>query len=366
MADKDSKTEKATPKRRRDLRKEGNVFLSKDVISVITMLGMFFILQMTFPQIYADASDFMKRIVSEISSVNSLDMGTLQKLGMDSALTIFKSIAALLAVSVLLAVLSAGIQTRFLFSKKKIAPKLSNISPLKGIKNIMSVKNLVELLKGILKVIIIFAVLYNIISKDITDAIRTMDMDIKHSAAYMLNMTMDMVITISVIFLVVAAADFFFQRWEFEKNARMSKQEVKDEFKEIEGNPEIKGRIKNIQQQRARNRMMQAVPEADVIIRNPTHFAVALKYNADTDNAPVLVAKGQDELALRIVKVAQENHVYIVENKVLARGIYATTPLGGEISPDYYGVVAEILVEVFRANQKSRVGNGVKDEKTNQ
>lgn len=132
----------------------------------------------------------------------------------------------------------------------------------------------------------------------------------------------------------------------------MSKQELKEEYKQTEGNPEIKGRIRNLQRERARSRMMQAVPTADVIVRNPTHYAVALRYDLEKDNAPMLVAKGQDELALRIVAVGEEHGVYVLENKPLARGIFASTQVGAEIPPEYYGMVAEILVYVYRMNNK--------------
>lgn len=156
----------------------------------------------------------------------------------------------------------------------------------------------------------------------------------------------------SIIFLAIAGFDYFYQWWDFERQIKMSKQELKEEYKQTEGNPEIKGRIRNIQRERARSRMMQAVPTADVIVRNPTHYAVALRYDIEKDSAPVLVAKGQDELALRIVAVGEENGVYVLENKPLARGIYAGTQVGAEIPPEYYGMVAEILVYVYRMNNK--------------
>ena len=132
----------------------------------------------------------------------------------------------------------------------------------------------------------------------------------------------------------------------------MTKQEVKEEYKQTEGNPEIKSRIRSLQRNMARNRMMQAVPDADVIIRNPTHYAVALKYDIDHDNAPILLAKGQDLVALKIIEIAEENEVAVIENRPLARGLYASTPLNSEIPAEYYGVVAEILVQVFRMNKK--------------
>ena len=168
------------------------------------------------------------------------------------------------------------------------------------------------------------------------------------SAAYMLNMAFDLVVKVSMAFGIVAFFDFLYQRWEYERDLKMTKQEVKDEFKQTEGNPEIKGRIRRIQRQMALSRMMQKVPQADVIIRNPTHVAIALKYDPDHDNAPVVLAKGLDELALRIVKVGEENNVYTIENKPLARAMYNSCELDRPIPSEFYTAVAEILVYLYK------------------
>lgn len=161
-----------------------------------------------------------------------------------------------------------------------------------------------------------------------------------------------MIMKVVLVFTVIAGFDFMYQKWEYEKGIKMTKQEIKEEYKETEGNPEIKGKIKSLQRQAAQKRMMQAVPTADVIVRNPTHFAVALKYDMEKDTAPIVVAKGQDELAFRIIAVGEENGVAIVENRPLARALYAECKLDRQIPAQYYGAVAEILIYVFRANQK--------------
>lgn len=155
-----------------------------------------------------------------------------------------------------------------------------------------------------------------------------------------------------MVFIIVAFFDFLYQRWEYEKNLKMTKQEVKDEYKQTEGNPEIKGRIRRIQRQMALSRMIQKVPEADVIVRNPTHVAVALKYDPKRHGAPVVLAKGQDELALRIVKAGEENGVFMIENKPLARALYASCRLDQEIPAEFYGAVAEILIYIYRASHR--------------
>ncbi len=357
MAGGESKTEKATPKKRRDERKEGNIFFSKDVVSVVFVFGAFYSLKLLFPGITQSVSSFMVSFVEMAGGAQDLSMGRLQKIGYDFAETGAKCLIPILLICMALAILGTGVQTKFLFSRKRMAPKLSRLSPHKGIKKMISLKNVVELIKSILKIVIMAAIMYTLLKDDFVSIVRTMDMDVKMSAAYVLSLIIEMVLKLCLVFLVIAVFDYLYQRWEYERSIKMSKHDLKEEYKQTEGNPEIKGKIKDIQRQRARSRMMQAVPEADVIIRNPTHFAVALRYDIDKDNAPILLAKGQDEMALRIIRVGEENQVAIVENKPLARGIFATTELNREIPADYYSAVAEVLVYVYKLNKKDGVSN---------
>lgn len=349
----DSKTEKATPKRRSDERKKGNVFFSKDVITVVTLLGAFFGLKLLFPFMYGTIMEYMLGYIDKAGQMTELTGRNLQEIVNGTMITAAKLIIPIIVIVILLVIIATGIQTRFIFTGKNMTPQFGRLSPLKGIQNLFSFKNVVELIKNLIKVAILLCILWMVIRGEILTFARTMDVDIKISSAYMLDAVMSMVLKISVVFIAVAGFDYMYQRWEYEKKIRMSKQDLKEEFKQMEGNPEVKGRIKEIQRQRARSRMMQAVPTADVIIRNPTHFAVALKYDINKDRAPVLLAKGQDELALRIVEVAAENEVYIMENKMLARSIYASTKIGSEIPEEYYATVAEILVYVYRLNQQN-------------
>ena len=203
-----------------------------------------------------------------------------------------------------------------------------------------------------IKIIILGVILYGILKDEIVVIAQMMDIDPLSSSAYVLKEIVSMVLKVGMVFAAIAGFDYFYQRWSYEKNLKMTKEEVKEEFKQSEGDPKIKGKIRSLQQSMARSRMMQAVPDADVIIRNPTHYAVALRYDIDKDNALVVIAKGQDLIALKIVEIAENHKVTVIENKPLARGIYASTPLGGQIPAEYYGMVAEILVEVFRMNKK--------------
>lgn len=349
------KTEKATPKKRKDQRKEGNVFQSKDVVTVISLLGSFCCLQLLFPMIYRTLRDCLVQFIGYAGVMEEFRQGDVPKLGVQAGMVVVKGALPILLIGCALSIISTGVQTRFLFTSKAFKPKFSNLNPLNGIKNMFSLKSLVELLKGIVKIILLGVILFNMLKGELFRLIDTMYMDLSVSTVYVLRKIITMVLRVCMYFAAVAALDYFYQWWSYEKKLKMSKDEVKEEYKQLEGNPEIKGRIKDMQRQRARSRMMQAVPEADVIIRNPTHYAVALKYDPNRDNAPHLIAKGQDELALRIVKVAEENDVTVIENKPLARGIYASTPLNAEIPGEYYGVVAEILVQVYKLKNKKLV-----------
>ncbi|MCI8939758.1 MAG: flagellar biosynthesis protein FlhB [Dorea sp.] len=346
------KTEKATPKKRKEQRKEGNVATSKDVIVVVSLFVCFYSLQILFPMIFKSIRDITMLLISAVSSVDELSQGVLKELGMKSVEVLVKCIIPIGLISMVVGIIMTGIQTRFLFTMKPVGFKLKNLNPLNGIKKLFSAKNLVELFKAAIKIILLTVVLYQILKNEITMIAQMMDINAAAGFSYVLKEIMGMVLKIGLVFAVIAGFDYFYQRWSYEKKLKMTKEEVKEEYKQTEGNPEIKGKIKSLQRSMARSRMMQAVPDADVIIRNPTHYAVALKYDIDHDNAPVLIAKGQDYIALKIVEIAEQSNVMVIENKPLARGIYATTPLNCEIPAEYYGVVAEILVKVFRMNKK--------------
>ena len=352
MADSGSKTEKATPKKRRDQRKEGNVLQSKDVAGLITLAGSFFALSVFFEGMVNSIAQFMVRFIGLSGTATDTSMGNVGSISSLFLVTLAKSIVPFLLVCVLLGIIGSGMQTRFLFASKNLKPKFSRLNPLEGFKKLFSLQNVVELVKSILKLIVLIVLTYSLLKSDMAGTVKTMNLDITKSVAFTFTMLKNLIIRIIIVFVAIAALDYLYQWWSFERKMMMSKQEVKEEFKQTEGNPEIKGRIKSIQQQRARMRMMQAVPDADVIIRNPTHFAVALKYDVDRNAAPVVLAKGQDELALRIIAVGEENKVPVVENRPLARALYAETEINGEIPQEHYGAVAEILVYIYKMNEK--------------
>ena len=209
-----------------------------------------------------------------------------------------------------------------------------------------------------MKITILLLLLYQFITGVVDTLTKYLYTDLVSAGAHFFSTAFQMVMEIMVAYIVLAGADIFYQWWDYERQLRMSKQEVKEEFKQMEGDPKIKGKIKETQRRMAQSRMMQQVPKADVVIRNPTHFAVALRYKPDKDSAPVVLAKGQDHLALRIVQLAEESGVAIVENVPLARALYASAELEREIPPELYGAVAEVLVYIYQMGNNSGTQNG--------
>ncbi len=346
MAD-SSKTEKATPKKRRDERKKGNVFLSKDVISVATLAVSFFTFFLLAKTIAQGLGQVVTLAIDACGTLETDIATPLQDLKNQSIMVLLKACLMPLAVTVV-AVVGTFAQTRLLVTSSLLKPKFSRINPLEGFKRLFSLKSLIEALKGTMKITLLLTIVYLCLKEMLDDSAGYLYTDIPSAAAQIMAVGKNMAMRVLLAFTVLSAADFMYQWWDFERQLRMSKQEIKEEYKQMEGDPQIKGKIKEAQRRMAQSRMMQNVPNADVVVRNPTHFAVALRYRPGQDNAPIVLAKGQDEMALRIVKVAQEHQVAIIENVPLARGLYASTELNQEIPPEFYSAVAEILVHIIR------------------
>ncbi|WP_324824539.1 flagellar biosynthesis protein FlhB [Sinanaerobacter sp. ZZT-01] len=351
--DNGSKTEKATPKKRRDERKKGNIFSSKDIGTVLSLAMVFFTIKAMFPIIYKKVAGCIYHYINGVYEIQTLSLTISREILIDAMMNIAVIMVPIFSVSILAAVIGVGAQTRFLFSKDSLKPKFNRLNPLEGIKKIVSLKSFIEVLKGLIKITIIGYILYMFFRDRAGDLIKTLFLGIEASVSYVLNSVMSMVYMVCIVFVFIAGFDFLYQRWDYERQIRMTKQEVKEEYKQMEGDPKVKGKIKELQRKMAMSRMMQSVPDADVIIRNPTHYAVALKYDIKKDAAPYVVAKGQDELALRIVYVAEQNGVYVIENRELTRAIYAASSLDQEIPLEYYGAVAEILALVYRIREKN-------------
>ena len=351
----EEKTEKATPKKRRDAReKEGSVLQSNEVVTAVSILGSFAALNvlgsfmyMTITRALADGiSAVGEEFVNDINTYNNIALSVIK-----TCVMTFIPLAVIIGFIVVITVMA---QTKGLFTMKPVAFKFSRLNPLSGIKKLFSLQSVVGILKGMIELTAVVLVTYGQIESRMTEILSLTDTEPVYAFAYAANTIFSIIMILCIIFVFVAAADYLFQWWQFEKNLRMSKQEIKDEYKQIEGDPQVKGKIKQKQREMAQRRMMEEVPNADVVIRNPTHYAVALKYDISVNAyaAPVVVAKGQDALALKIVEIAEQNNVYITENRQLARELYEKVPIGSEIPSGFFSAVAIIISEMYNAKGK--------------
>lgn len=342
------KTEKATPKRRQDARKKGQVFQSREITSALVLMLVFISLRIFGGFIYNEIAAFTRKLITEYSKAEDLfSTSNITVLFLEIAAVLLKVIAPVLVVAVVAGLLSGYAQVGFLFTTKTLAFKFDRINPLSGLKRIFSIRSITELFKSIFKILIVGYLAYSFLDGEKNYAINLMDSSVPAIASYIGQTALNLGIRICIALIILGVLDYAYQWWDYEKSLKMSKQEIKEEFKQVEGNPEIKSKIKQKQRQISMRRMLQDVPKADVIITNPTHFAVAIKYDASVSDAPLVTAKGQDFIAQRIKEVARENKVEIVENKPLARTLYEKVEIGESIPPDLFQAVAEVLAFVY-------------------
>lgn len=351
------KTEPATSKKLNDIRKEGQVAKSKELITAVSLMSLFIILKIYLSKLGTGLIDVYTQVYNSISKVvddsyNGLPIRTASSVMQQVIIDMIKLVIPILLVAIVIAILGNMLQQKWMVTAKPLQPKFSKISPISGFKRMFSVRQLVELIKSIAMISIIMIVVYNTVKSKMNILLTFYDVGLNTALSTIGSIIIDLGIKISAVFLIVGFADLFYQRIKFKNDNMMTKQEIKDEFKNTEGDPQIKGQIKRRMQEVSRRRMMQQLPEADVVITNPTHFAVALKYEPDAGKAPVVIAKGADYLAFQIKDKAKEYNIAIVENKPLARILYHNIDIGMEIPPELYQAVAEILAVVMRTNNR--------------
>ena len=351
------KTEPATSKKLNDIRKEGQVAKSKELITAVSLMSLFIILKIYLSKLGTGLIDVYTQVYDSISKVvddsyNGLPIRTAGSVMQQVIIDMIKLVIPILLVAIVIAILGNMLQQKWMVTAKPLQPKFSKISPISGFKRMFSVRQLVELIKSIAMISIIMIVVYNTVKSKMNILLTFYDVGLNTALSTIGSIIIDLGIKISAVFLIVGFADLFYQRIKFKNDNMMTKQEIKDEFKNTEGDPQVKGQIKRRMQEVSRRRMMQQLPEADVVITNPTHFAVALKYEPDAGKAPVVIAKGADYLAFQIKDKAKEYNIAIVENKPLARILYHNIDIGMEIPPELYQAVAEILAVVMRTNNR--------------
>ncbi|MDY0131269.1 MAG: flagellar biosynthesis protein FlhB [Desulforegulaceae bacterium] len=346
------KTEDATPRKRQTSREDGQVAKSIEIVSVVILFFAVSALNLSAGFIYSN----MEKIFYE-----SFNFGVIIDLDIKSFLFFFYAVikysgmamAPVLVAVFLAALLSNLFQVGFFVSWKAIEPKGSKISPIKGFGRLFSMKSIFDLVKSILKITIIFTLAYFAVIYDEENLFRLYDNEVRGIFIYLLQTSFRIFVWILIVMIILAVMDYLYQKWDFEQKIKMSKQEVKDEMKQSEGDPHVKSRIKQLQAEAARNRMMSEVPKADVVITNPTHIAIALRYDQLNMKAPSVLAKGAGRIAEKIKEIAIKENIPVIEQPQLARNLFKVVGVGEQIPSEFFQAVAEILAQVYQMKKKA-------------
>ncbi len=342
MAKDPGKTEKATPRRRQKAREEGQVLKSQDLPIAATLITTFLILVFYIPFAYRKFLEYFT-----FTFRNYFDMST-QFFTVTSMKILLILLAPILIPLLFMGIASNVVQFGFLFAPKALKPKFETINPLKGISRLLSKKTLFEVFRNVIKLIVASAVAFMLISRLSENLISVNFIPINHQIYLFIKYALIAIITFGLLSIPIATIDFLYRKWEYEENLKMSKEEVKEERKMYEGHPIIKSAIRKRQREIAMKRMMAEVPKADVVITNPEHYAVALKYERKVMSAPKVIAKGVDHIALKIKKIAEENNIPIVEDPILARSLYESCKVGDLIPEKFYVAIAKILAKIYK------------------
>ena len=351
------KTEPATQKKLDDARKEGQVAKSREIANGLGLLAFFLVIKIWVSYMGNQFLSVFSVVYEKISEVAIFWRGYMPE---NDANVLFRHMmleslvimAPLLLIGFVIAFISDVIQVGWKPTGKPLQPKFNKFNPISGFKKIFSVNSLVELIKSIAKILLIVYVCYSYLKDKWVLLFSLYDMPLLQALQLLADTVTDLGIRVAIIYMVIALADFVYQKVKFKMDMRMTKQEIKEEYKQQEGDPQVKGKIKQRMREASQRRMMQNLPQADVVITNPTHYAVAIKYDPEVADAPIVIAKGEDFLAAKIKEIAKENHIEIVENKPLARMLYANVDVGQAVPPELYQAVAEVLAFVYHLQGK--------------
>ncbi len=351
------KTEQPTSKKLQDARNEGQVAKSKEVTNAFELLTFFLLLMVWMEFMGTFFTGNMYDIYSQIPEYIKMYDGYIQEktfttLFVKSMLRVVLIMAPFLLCGFLVAFLTNLLQVKWRVTTKPLQPKFNKLNPVNGFKRFFSVNSLMELVKSLLKIGLIGYVVYSYLKKNMPPLYLFYDMSLNQGLEQVGRLVLGLGLRISLFYMLIALLDFIYQKVKFKNDMKMTKQEVKDEFKNQEGDPQIKSKQRQRMQEASRRRMMQQLPQADVVITNPTHYAVAIKYDLQIYDAPYVIAKGADYLAQKIKESARENHIEIVENKPLARMLYANVDVGSVVPPELYQAVAEVLAFVYHLQGK--------------
>ena len=345
------KTEEPTPKKKKDARKQGNIAKSAEVNKAMTFIAILVVIYMMSGSIISELQGFIVNILSGDFSMTMND-NTIKILMFKVMMSFMKIVLPISLIIMVFGILGSLIQTGLFFSMESLKPKFSKLNPLTGLKNMFSMKAIVNLIKSMVVICIMIYLGYSFMSKNFEGIIKSGDIYLPYLFNIVLDLIKSILTSITLAVAVVATLDYGYEKFSHKKGLKMTKQEVKEEYKQMEGDPHIKGKIKQKQRQMANQRMMQAVPSSTVIVTNPTHISIAIRYEQGKDTTPIVVAKGADEVAFRIREIAKSHDIPIIENVPLARLIYKEVDIDQEIPEEMYKAVAEVLVAVYKIKNK--------------
>ncbi len=348
------KTEEPTPHRLKEAREKGQVVKSKEVTTAFLLLLSYIVMRFVGGFIWEQLAQMVRSIYGLIPNISDFGLGFVGSVLLIALRTFAIVLAPIMGSAFVAAVLIEELQTQGVASVDPLSPKLERINPIEGFKRMFSLQGLFELVKSLLKIIIVFWIAWSTASKDLPAVVGLINAHPWEALAVGGSIAFNVAIRVSIFYLFIAILDYLYRRWEYLKNLRMSKQEIKEEYKRLEGDPHVKQRMRDLQRAMANNRMMASVPQADVVVTNPVHLAVALTYKTKKMKAPILLAKGRYEIAEQIKAIAERYEIPIVENEELARAIFKLVKVGEEIPNELYQAVAEILAFVYKL-KKDRI-----------
>jgi flagellar biosynthetic protein FlhB len=346
------KTEEPTPHRLREAREKGQVAKSKEITTAFLLLLSYYAFRYLGEYIWGNLTQMAQTIfqlIPEAYDFNLFFAGYLLLIGLRCMAFVLLPLFGIIFIAALTA---EAMQTGFLFTFDPLTPKIERVNPFEGFKRMFSMQGLVELVKSLLKILIVFYIAWYAAKDDLSYIVVLVEAHPWEAIVLGGNIAFKIAIRVGMFYVLVAMLDYFYRRWEYMRNLKMTKQEIKEEYKRLEGDPLIKQRMREMQRQVAYQRMMAAVPQADVVVTNPTHIAVALKYNQNKMKAPLVLAKGERKVAAEIKSIAEESEVPIVENEPLARSIYRTARVNQEIPQELYQAVAEVLAYVYKVKRE--------------
>ncbi len=355
MAAGEEKTEEPTAKKRSDARKKGNIPKSKDMMAALQLLGAIYILRYVGPYMARYVVDFMIKMLREdMPNLAIPERKEIIPYALDWFLWLGAMVAPFLILASFVAIVTNVLQVGFLITFEQIKFDLNKLNPISGFKRMFSTRNVVMLIMNLAKLAVVMSVAWYTVLSELQNVITMVEMETAGTFLYTVDKVLLMAQRLAYILLALGAIDYYYQKWKHNKELKMTKQEVKEEFKQMEGDPMVKQKRRQKQMEAAMRRMMGEVPQAEVVVRNPTHFAVAISYKPHMA-APVVVAKGKDKVAEKIIEVAREAGVPLVENPPLARQLYKMCEIGDQIPEELFATIAEILTSVMDAEKKRKM-----------